>query len=75
MVLAWHSGFDGLDTFAGILRHMARRPPPVRFATRRIPRAEVPIGDDRATWLDEQWLRLDADTAELIALDQPTAGS
>lgn len=75
IVVAWHAGFDGLDTFAGILRHMARRPPPVRFATRRIPRVEVPMGPDRATWLDELWLRLDADTAALIALDQPTTGS
>jgi hypothetical protein len=70
VVLAWHSGLDGLDTFGGIARHLAHRPPPVRLAARRVPRTEVPAGDQRAQWLDDQWLRLDADTAALIALDR-----
>lgn len=71
VVFAWHSGFDGLDTFGGILRHLARRPPPVRLAVRRLPAAELPPRDQRADWLDEQWLQLDRDTQALIALDSP----
>ena len=31
IVIGWHVGFDGLDTFGGILRHLAHKPPPVRF--------------------------------------------
>lgn len=61
LVLAWHTGFDGLDTFGGMIRHLARPLPPVRFVARRVPRTEVPVGDAFAPWLDEQWLRLDAE--------------
>jgi 1-acyl-sn-glycerol-3-phosphate acyltransferase len=61
LVLAWHTGFDGLDSFRGILDRLARPLPPVRFVTRRVPRAEVPTADGFAAWLDEQWLALDAE--------------
>ena len=57
--LAWHVGFDGLDNFAGILRHLGRRPRPIEFHVERISRDEVPEGDAFTDWLDEQWLRLD----------------
>ena len=71
VVIAWHVGFDGLDTFGGILRHLARNPPPVRFAARRIARAEVPSTSDAVLdaftrWLDDQWLASDAAVAELL---------
>ena len=69
VVLAWHIGFDGMDTFDGILRGV----PPlfvgrtIRFVAHRIPRSEVPSGDAFTEWLDQQWLLLDAevDTALL----------
>lgn len=61
VVLAWHTGFDGLDSFGGILRKLAKPLPPVRFVVRRIPRDEVPTGDDFVRWLDDQWLRMDAE--------------
>ena len=57
--LAWHVGFDGLDTFSGILRHLARRPPPIEFHVERIPREHVPEGEAFTVWLDQQWLCLD----------------
>jgi 1-acyl-sn-glycerol-3-phosphate acyltransferase len=60
VVLAWHVGFEGLDTFAGILRTLAKEPPTVRFATRRVPRCDVPEGDNFTRWLDDQWLTMDA---------------
>jgi 1-acyl-sn-glycerol-3-phosphate acyltransferase len=70
LVVGWHSGFDGLDTFGGILRHLARRPPPVRFAVRRIPRHEVPTdSDELAGWLDQIWLTADREVARLIDHD------
>ncbi len=68
VVMAWHVGFDGLNDFPGILRHLARKPPPVRFAMRRIARAEVPVDDEAAfeRWLDESWLRMDADVHQML---------
>jgi 1-acyl-sn-glycerol-3-phosphate acyltransferase len=59
VVLVWHTGFDGLDTFGGILRHLARPVRPVVFAAERIPRSDVPSGDAFTTWIDGHWLRLD----------------
>lgn len=61
LVLAWHTGFDGLDTFGGILERLAAPLPPVRIVFRRVSRAEVPSGPGFAAWLDEQWLRMDAE--------------
>lgn len=69
VVLAWHIGFDGMDTFPGIL---AGVPPifvgrTVRFVARRVPRAEVPGGDGFTEWLDRQWLELDAEVDAALA--------
>lgn len=61
VVLAWHTGFDGLDTFGGMIELLARPLPPVRFVMRRVPRSEIPSGADFADWLDEQWVRMDAE--------------
>lgn len=60
VVLAWHVGFDGLDTFDGILRHLAHRSRPVQFHARRVPRSQVPAGDAFTRWLDDAWLQSDA---------------
>jgi hypothetical protein len=59
--MAWHTGFDGLDSFGGMIAKLARPLPPVRFVMHRIPRSEVPSGDAFGDWLDEQWLRMDAE--------------
>lgn len=61
VVVAWHIGFDGMDTFGGIMRNM----PPlsgrtVRYVCRRVRRADVPTGDAFTGWLDDTWLELDA---------------
>lgn len=65
-VIAWHVGFDGLDTFGGILRHLSRPPVPVRFHARRVPREQVPTGDGFTAWLDDQWLLADAAVDQLL---------
>ncbi len=59
VVLAWHTGFDGLDSFRGMLERVGEPLVPVRFVTRRVQRADVPDGAAFGPWLDEQWLRLD----------------
>ena len=61
VVLAWHVGFEGLDTFGGILDALGRRFKPIRFVARRVPAAEVPRDDRFAVWLDDQWIRMDAE--------------
>lgn len=62
VVLAWHTGFEGMDTFSGIMRNV----PPlsgrtIRFVARRVPRSEVPDdgGEQFTRWLDDAWLQLD----------------
>lgn len=66
VVVAWHAGFDGLDTFGGILRRLAAPPAPVQFHARRIDRANVPTGDEFTAWLDDQWLQADRDVHRLL---------
>lgn len=61
VVLAWHTGFDGLDSFGGIIAKLSRPLPPVRFVVRRVLRDDVPSGDAFERWLDDEWLRMDAE--------------
>lgn len=65
VVLVWHTGFDGLDSFAGMIRQFGAGLPQVRFVARRIPRSDVadPVTDADAfvRWLDDRWLEMDAD--------------
>jgi 1-acyl-sn-glycerol-3-phosphate acyltransferase len=73
VVLCWHIGFDGLDTFGGILRHLSRPLRPIRFVARRVERSSLPDVDDSEAftrWLDDRWVELDA--AARAALDAPT---
>lgn len=72
VVVGWHAGFDGLDTFGGILRRLARRPAPVQFAARRIPREQVPSGEQFTVWLDQVWLQADAAVHDLLHPGHPT---
>jgi len=72
VLLAWHVGFEGLDTFGGILRAVGQPMRPVRFVLRRVPRGEVPsVSDDDTSsfvaWLDEQWLRMDREVAVALS--------
>lgn len=74
VVLAWHTGFDGLDTFGGILDRLSRPLPPVRFVVRRVPRAEVPAGDGFVEWLDRQWLEMDTEVDAALSAEQGDRG-
>ncbi len=67
VVLAWHVGFEGLDTFGGILNALGRPFPPIRFVARRVPAAEVPRGEGFAAWLDGQWISMDAEVGAALA--------
>ncbi len=74
VVLAWHTGFDGLDTFGGIVAKLSKPLPPVRFVVRRVRRAHVPTGLQFESWLDEQWLRMDAEVDAALRADASMPG-
>jgi len=61
VVLAWHTGFDGLDTFSGMIDKLSRPLPPVRFVMTRFDRGSVPDGAEFAGWLDDRWLEMDVE--------------
>ncbi len=70
LVIAWHTGFEGLDTFGGILRALGRGAPRVQFRARRVARGDVPSVDDPAAftqWLDDRWREVDRAVADLLA--------
>lgn len=59
VVVAWHTGFEGMDSFAGIHRALRDRPRTVVFRMERLDRGLVDAGNDPARWLDDQWLTMD----------------
>ena len=67
VVLVWHAGFDGLDTIGGILDRLGHAPRPIKLVARRVPRRDVPDGDDFERWLDDQWLQMDAEVGVELA--------
>lgn len=67
VVLAWHTGFDGLDTFSGMLERLSKPLPPVRFVVRRVARGDVPAGDEFARWLDDRWIEMDAEVDRALS--------
>jgi len=58
VVIAGHTGFDGLDTFGGMLKRLESGAGDARMWFVRIPRTEVPV-DGIVEWLDARWLELD----------------
>ncbi len=72
VVLGWHVGFEGLDTFGGIIDVIGsgRRHALMRFE--RVDRTEVPSGADFGLWLDSQWLALDKSVDDALVRDAAT---
>ena len=67
VVVMWHIGFDGLDTFAGVRRRLAVAEPSARVVLESFSRATVPSGDAFESWLDDRWLEIDAKVVEADA--------
>jgi 1-acyl-sn-glycerol-3-phosphate acyltransferase len=64
IVIAWHVGFEGLDTFGGIHSALARRLQPIHVEFERFERSGVPPVDAESNgafvqWLDERWTEID----------------
>lgn len=75
IITMWHSGFDGLDTFRGIVRHLAQRAVKVHVKITEHHRATVASGEAFVEWLDEQWLVMDDAVARQVSrLFVPTSG-
>ncbi len=75
VLTVWHTGFDGLDTFGGILRAL-RRPPAARVVVEVHARTGIPTGEGFVRWLDEQWVRMDREVdAEMSATTRDAGGA
>jgi hypothetical protein len=73
VVFAWHVGFEGLDTFRGILRAISSRMEPIRFHLRRVERSFIPNNslidtNELTKWLDSEWMRMDREVDEALVL-------
>ena len=68
VITMWHSGFDGLDTFKGIVHHLARRAIRVRVKITEHHRSTVASGEAFVDWLDQQWLAMDEDVSRQLDL-------
>jgi 1-acyl-sn-glycerol-3-phosphate acyltransferase len=72
VVVAWHVGFEGLDTFGGILKAISSDMPPIRFHLRRvnrdvIPDASISKGEEFTRWLDDEWMRMDREVNDALS--------
>ena len=59
VVTMWHSGFDGMDSFRGIVRHLAKSALRVHVKVTEHQRATVATGEAFVAWLDDQWCAMD----------------
>jgi 1-acyl-sn-glycerol-3-phosphate acyltransferase len=59
VVTMWHAGFDGMDSFRGIVRHLAKSAVRVHVKVTEHQRATVASGEAFVAWLDEQWCAMD----------------
>jgi 1-acyl-sn-glycerol-3-phosphate acyltransferase len=66
VITMWHSGFDGLDTFRGIVHHLARRAIRVHVKIVEHHRSTVASGEAFVEWLDQQWLAMDTAVAHQL---------
>lgn len=67
VVTMWHAGFDGMDTFRGIVKHLAKSAVRVQVRVVEHQRATVATGEAFVSWLDEQWIAMDAAVSQLVS--------
>lgn len=59
VITMWHVGFDGMDTFGGILRRLRQRRLRARIVITEHVRSTIAAGEGFVDWLDELWLDMD----------------
>jgi 1-acyl-sn-glycerol-3-phosphate acyltransferase len=67
VAVGWHVGFDGLDTFSGILAALARPRTPIRMRVATVAPPSQLEGVEFDRWLDDLWVQVDRDVAALGA--------
>lgn len=65
----WHSGFDGFDTFRGILRHLGSARARIHVKVEEHKRETIETGEQFVAWLDKQWVEMDKAVARQIAIE------
>ena len=65
VVVGWHVGFDGLDTFRGILAALSKPRTTIRIRFARVDRPPTLEGEGFVSWLDDTWLQLDREVGAL----------
>jgi 1-acyl-sn-glycerol-3-phosphate acyltransferase len=65
VVVVWHVGFEGMDTFSGIIRQLSERPVHVHIAIEPHMRDTL-TGQPIGAWLDSVWLDIDAKVHDLL---------
>ena len=64
LVIAWHTGFDGLSTFGGVITALGRSDVRIVFRARRLQRSLLP--DVNVAWLDDVWAKMDREVYEQL---------
>lgn len=63
----WHSGFDGMDTFGGILRQLGAKAVKVHVRIVEHQRTTIATGESFVAWLDQQWVAMDESVSHHLA--------
>lgn len=74
VITMWHAGFDGMDSFRGIVKHLAKSAVRVQVKVTEHQRLTVASGEAFVAWLDEQWIAMDAAVAQLISQQNLSRG-
>ena len=74
VVTMWHAGFDGMDTFRGIVQHLAKSAVKVQVQVTEHQRATVATGEAFVAWLDEQWCAMDHAVGVIVSEQSLSVG-
>jgi 1-acyl-sn-glycerol-3-phosphate acyltransferase len=74
VVTMWHAGFDGMDSFRGIVQHLAKSALRVHVRVTEHQRATVATGEAFVAWLDDQWCAMDKAVAVRISEQSMSIG-
>ncbi len=66
VITMWHVGFDGMDTFKGIVQHLSKSAVHVHVKVQEHQRATVATGEAFIAWLDSQWIAMDNSVTQKV---------
>ena len=74
VVTMWHAGFDGMDSFRGIVQHLAKSAVKVQVKVTEHQRATVATGEAFVAWLDGQWCAMDHAVGVIVSEQSLSVG-